>query len=141
MNCIETIYSATPIAVSKIRIILRSENACVFVRNVFMADLFLYSVLGFPTANDNLQFTAVQGRRGRSPTPAFHTLAEDMSLNRGATHFTLGQQPAVIATYFTAIFYCKSRVVNNNYRKRQACGKFVAVNSKRLIHIYDDFSR
>ena len=29
------------------------------------------------------------GHWGRAPPPAFHTLAKDMSLNRGATHFTL----------------------------------------------------
>ena len=29
------------------------------------------------------------GRWGRAPPPAFKTLAKDMSLNNGATHFTL----------------------------------------------------
>ena len=33
------------------------------------------------------------GRLGRAPRPAFYTLAKDMSLNRGATHFTLGPRP------------------------------------------------
>ena len=29
------------------------------------------------------------GHCGRTPPPAFHTLANDMSLDKGGTHFTL----------------------------------------------------
>ena len=39
------------------------------------------------------------GGRWRPPPPAFQTLAKDMSLNRGATHFTLGLRPCFISFF------------------------------------------
>ena len=36
------------------------------------------------------------GGEGGAPPPVFHTLAKDMSKNRGATHFTLGLRPCII---------------------------------------------
>ena len=45
------------------------------------------------------------GRWGRAPPqPAFHTLAKDMSLNRGATHFTLGLRPCIISSFILHIY-------------------------------------
>ena len=37
------------------------------------------------------------GVLGRAPPPAFHTLAKNMSLNRGPTHFTLELRPCIIS--------------------------------------------
>ena len=36
---------------------------------------------------------------GGTPPPEFHTLAKDMSPNRGATHFTLGLRPCIISSF------------------------------------------
>ena len=41
---------------------------------------------------------------GRAPPPAFHTLAEDTPLNRGATHFTLGLRPCTISSFLLQIY-------------------------------------
>ena len=42
------------------------------------------------------------GALGRAPPPAFHALAKDMSLNKGATHFTLGLNHVLLhASYYT----------------------------------------
>ena len=37
-------------------------------------------------------------RWGRAPPPAIHTLSKEMSLNKGATHFTLGPRPCIITS-------------------------------------------
>ena len=34
----------------------------------------------------------------------FHTLAKDMFLNRGATHFTLGLRPCIISSFLLQIY-------------------------------------
>ena len=57
-------------------------------------------------------YNSFQGRNwggdgGRPPPPAFYTLAKDMSLNRGATHFTLGPRPPL---KFTQIRPCSFHV-------------------------------
>ena len=36
---------------------------------------------------------------GRAPPPAFHTLAKDISLNGGATHFTLRLKPCISSSF------------------------------------------
>ena len=41
---------------------------------------------------------------GRAPPPAFHTLAVDMPLNRGATHFTLGLRSCIFSSYLLQIY-------------------------------------
>ena len=44
------------------------------------------------------------GRRGYAPPPAFHNLAKDMSLDKGATHFTLGPRPCIISFFLFQIY-------------------------------------
>ena len=45
-----------------------------------------------------------QGHRGGgAPLPAFHTLVEDISLYRGATHFTPGLRPCIISSFLLQI--------------------------------------
>ena len=46
-----------------------------------------------------------RGRWGRAPPPpAFQTLAKDISLDRGATHFTLGLSPCIISSFLYHIY-------------------------------------
>ena len=42
-------------------------------------------------------FSFIYLRNGGGAPPAFHILANDMSLNRGATHFTPGLRPCIIS--------------------------------------------
>ena len=51
----------------------------------------------------------LRGRCRRAPPPAFHTLARDMSLNRGATHFTLGLSPSIISSFLLQVYLRPSR--------------------------------
>ena len=46
-------------------------------------------------------FTCKGVPRGTAPLPppALHTVAKDMSLNRDATHFTLGKKPCIPKLY------------------------------------------
>ena len=46
-----------------------------------------------------------RGRLGRAPRPAFYTLAKNMSLNGGATHFTLGLRSCIISHPFLKMKY------------------------------------
>ena len=39
------------------------------------------------------------GRMGRAPPPAIYTLAKDMYLIRGATHFTFGLRKCIISSF------------------------------------------
>ena len=41
---------------------------------------------------------------GGVPPPAFPTLAKDMSLNRGAIHFTLRLRPCIILSFLLQIY-------------------------------------
>ena len=41
---------------------------------------------------------------GRAPPPEFHTLANAMFLNRGATHFSLGLTPCIISPFLLQIY-------------------------------------
>ena len=43
--------------------------------------------------------TGVVGAGGARPPPTFHILTKDMSLNRGATHFTLGLRQCIISSF------------------------------------------
>ena len=43
----------------------------------------------------------------RRASPAFHTLAKDMSLNRGETHFTLGLRPCIISSFLLYKLYLR----------------------------------
>ena len=44
------------------------------------------------------------GGAGGAPPGAFHTLAKDMSINRGATHFTLDVRPCIIPSFLLQIY-------------------------------------
>ena len=39
------------------------------------------------------------GGGGGAPPPSFHVSTKEMSLNRGATHITLGLRPCIISAY------------------------------------------
>ena len=44
------------------------------------------------------------GELGARSPPAFHILAEDMSLSIGVTHFTLGLRPFIIPSFLLQIY-------------------------------------
>ena len=66
-----------------------------------------YATEKVPKIRLNLDYAAIKGERcfigatggGRGACPAFHTMAMDMYLNRGATHFTLGLRPCIISSF------------------------------------------
>ena len=49
-------------------------------------------------------FSTLPGASQRAPPPAFHILAKDIFLNRGATHFTLGLRPCIISSFLLQIY-------------------------------------
>ena len=51
-----------------------------------------------------------QVRNWRAPPPVFHTLAKDMSLNRGATHSTLGLSNVLSLPYFKYTYVPLSKI-------------------------------
>ena len=48
-----------------------------------------------------LYFSTRGATGGGAPPTAFHTLAKDMSLNRGATHFTLWLRTCFISSFLS----------------------------------------
>ena len=47
-----------------------------------------------------------EGALGAASPPAFHTLAKDISLNKGATRFTLGLRQCIISSFLLQIYLC-----------------------------------
>ena len=74
----------------------------------------------------NFSGTQLGGRRmGRAPPPAIHTLAKDMSLIRGATHFTFGLRPSFLLKIYlrpplkiTQLRPCLTRYPSSVYAPR-----------------------
>ena len=59
--------------------------------DMIMCSMSIIDFLGEKSAQ-RIDRTGAQlggGRWGRAPPPAFHAMAKDMSLSRGATHFAL----------------------------------------------------
>ena len=52
-----------------------------------------------------IQYAEGRNRGGGRTPPAFHTLAKDMSLNRGETHFTLRLRPFIILPSYYKYIY------------------------------------
>ena len=52
------------------------------------------------------------GRWGLVPPPEFHSLAKDMSLNRGATHFKLGLRPCFISSILLQIYLVAPLIIS-----------------------------
>ena len=79
-----------------------------------------YATEKVPKIRLNLDYAAIKGERcyigatgggrgacGRAPPPAFHTLAKDMPVNRGGTHFSLGLRPCIISSLLLQIYLSK----------------------------------
>ena len=116
------------------KVLNQNETFLLFLKYGFtIANINLWSSIHDPRyckkeplrAHAGAQLVRGEGRYGRAPPPAFHTLTKDMSLNRGAEHFTLCLRPCIIP-FFLLQMYLRRPPLNITQLRpwAQVCKKY-----------------
>ena len=85
---------------------------------------------------------------GGAPPLAFHTLAKDMSLNRGASHFTLGLRPLSRPSFYkytcaplSKLPSCAPVIVTNSWRPNMLLSIWIMCSGPFFDACYNDSFR